>query len=123
MVLKLHWLYGASAAEAYDSYVYLRVNAYTSSLCMEIPTRVFRIGDIVSGFLEDIASERKSAQLTGWGHANPLLWKAISPTTYPAVFTLHTSAIFLLPQLAGDNMPTWRLLGFNPFFLSELSMT
>ena len=106
VILKLPFIYGCPPRENVDSFLYVMVNAYTSSLCMGIPTRVFRIGDIVSGFLEASSSECNSAHLTGWDHANPHLWRAISPATYPSIFTIHTSAVFLLPQLAADNMPT-----------------
>ena len=71
VVLKLPWRYGLSDLEKHGIFIYLRVNAYTSSLCMGIPARVFRGGDIVAGFLEATRSnsEYESARLTEWGHS------------------------------------------------------
>lgn len=107
VVLKIPWRGGLAASENQDSSICPRVNSNTSSLCMERPTRAFRIGDLLSGFPEQSRSEYDSAQLTGWNHVSPALWKAISPTTFPSQFALRASAVFLLPQLAGDNVPIW----------------
>lgn len=105
VVLKLPWSYGPLPQETQDIPIYLRVNAYTSSLCVEIPTRVFRIGDIASGFADQCSAEYDSEQLAGRGEVPPHLRHSTPPTTYPSQFALHTSAAFLLPQLAGGDMP------------------
>ena len=55
-ILKLHWRYGLSPSGTKDSFLHLRIDAYTSSLCMDINTRVFRIGDIASVFIAKSSS-------------------------------------------------------------------
>lgn len=121
VALKLLRMYGQAAQETQDSFFSVRANAPISSLRMEIPTLILRVGESASGFSESCSSYYDSAQLTGRAHVSRVAWQATSPSTYPSHFTLNFSVICLIPKLGAETFPIWFALLGPPVWFSHIA--
>ena len=107
IVVFLPWRYGGHEAETCNSWIYARLNCYTSTAAFANPFRMIKLGDAVSGFLEASSSTKNSAQLTGWGVIEYSEWLRVSENTFPPAFDLRRDAIYKLPQLSCENLQTF----------------
>ena len=107
IVVFLPWRYGAEPEETCNSWIYARLNCYTSTAAFSEPYRMIKLGSAVCGFLEASTSEYGSAQLTGWDLVSTEEWLRVSENTFPPAFDLYKDAIFKLPQLACANLATF----------------
>ena len=101
------WRYGSEPEETTNSFIYARVNCFTSTAAFSNPIRMLKLGECVSGFIEVSSKTSRSAQLTGWDICSPADWLAMSESTFPSVFELHKDAIFHLPQLSSENFTSF----------------
>lgn len=61
------------------------------------------------GFCEPPSGEALSCQIVVWGTCSLDTWRGASPNTVPGAFDLNMNAIYVLPQLSGDNFGYARL--------------
>ena len=65
VVVMLSFRYGDTADERYDSFIYARVNAFSSRACLNKSFEPVPVGTPVVGLLDITKSDYKSAQLIG----------------------------------------------------------
>ena len=92
--------YGLTAVESTHSWVFCRVQAFSSQAAPSSGTSFLRVGEPVVGFIEPTNRKAHSAQLTSWDRTTPEFWRLSSPASFPIRFDLNSNAIYRLPQLS-----------------------
>ena len=104
IIAKLWWMYGNSPAERHDSFIYCRVQDFTSAACCDGPHALMRVGDPVTGFIEATIGGHGTAQLTGRGPVSSAEWKLRHPRSFMAEgIEVSGDAIAVLHQLPKAN--------------------
>ena len=107
VILRLPFRYGSSPSEMEDSWVFCRVNAFSSCACLPSAAQGVRVGQIVSGVLAKSSHEYHTAQLVGWSGTSASDWKMLSPRTFPVngiELSLHD--VYRLPALNRRHFPS-----------------
>ena len=82
VVLTTPFRYGLEPEETENSWIFARVNCYSSTAAFSNNFRLLKLGDPVTGFLEGAgSSKRRSAQLTGWDTWSAAEWQLMSENT------------------------------------------
>ena len=66
VIAKLNFRYGDSDAEYADSFIWARVQAYSSLAALNQGIKPWEIGDTVCGIAERTSKEMNTCQLVGW---------------------------------------------------------
>ena len=67
VVTLIPWRYGATAGELCASFIWVRLNAFTSKAFFRSAVQVIAVGDAVVGYVEPTNGKCQSAQLVSWG--------------------------------------------------------
>ena len=106
MVIRLPFRYGKSRFETEDSWLDVRVSAFTSAAWFSDEQAVLKVGDPITGFLEGSNSrEHCGCQLTGWDKTTASEWRLLDAASFPAKLELNSDAVSALPQLHRDGFP------------------
>ena len=107
VIVQLDFKYGSSELEVESSFIFVRINAYTSQACLNGDFTRLLPGTPVKGVVCR-SSEKgyQSAQLVGWGPCDVAEWKGLAPDSFPRRgLELSSAAIFNLPQLHSEHFP------------------
>ena len=100
IVVQIPFRYGLTTAECASSWVFCRVQAFSSHAAPSHGTGFLRVGEPVVGFVEPTNRHAHSAQLTSWDKTTPEFWRASAPASVPFKIELSSHAIYRLPQLS-----------------------
>ena len=106
VIVRLPFRYGKSRFETLDSWIDVRVSAFTSAAWFLDEQAVLKVGDPVSGFLEGSNSkEHFGSQLTGWDKCSAADWQLLDSASLPPKIELNSDVLSALPQLHRDGFP------------------
>ena len=125
VILKLPYKFGAAPWEKEFSFVYARLNAFSSRACLGSSFSPVSTGTVVRGLIEKADSDYDTAQLVGWAPAsaarlgrfnryqtglspNRAEWKLLAPDTFfNEGLCYDTHALYQLPTLHQKCFPAY----------------
>ena len=94
------------ADEPVKSFIYCRVNCFTSQSLLKSDFTAIRPVMTVAGIIVKTISDRKTAQLVAWGRVSAHDWRNFSPDSwFEEPFELDGTRIYALPLLGSANFP------------------